>query len=82
MARLESLRDAGVGAIRAGEARRCHFLPTRLGNIYDPGFEAALQPRACPAAACRCHIGYAHMPGLGYRELFGAGFLERALPMR
>lgn len=64
-----------------GEARRCHFVPARIGNIYDPGFDAALRPRPCPAASCRCHIGYAHMPHLGYRDLFGEGLLERALPL-
>ena len=60
-----------------GTARRCHFLPTPIGNIYDPDFEAALRPRPCPAESCRCHIGYSHLPDLGLEELFGTGFLER-----
>ncbi|QIJ75636.1 radical SAM protein [Methylobacterium sp. NI91] len=63
-----------------GEVRRCHVVPARIGNLYDPDFDAALKPRPCPLAQCRCHIGYAHMPHLGFRELFGAGLLERALP--
>jgi hypothetical protein len=63
-----------------GEVRRCHVVPARLGNLYDPDFDDALTPRPCPLAQCRCHIGYAHMPHLGFRGLFGAGLLERALP--
>lgn len=63
-----------------GEARRCHVVPGRIGNIFDQDFDAALVARPCPAASCRCHIGYAHMPHLRYRERFGAGLLERALP--
>ncbi|KMO27024.1 STM4011 family radical SAM protein [Methylobacterium aquaticum] len=63
-----------------GEARRCHSVKTRIGNLYDPDFDAALTPRPCPLAQCRCHIGYAHMPHLGFRDLFGDGLLERALP--
>jgi len=61
-----------------GEARRCHFVPRILGNLYDPDFAACLRPRACPNATCRCHIGYAHMPDLGVDALFGGGLLERA----
>ncbi|SEO56137.1 Radical SAM superfamily enzyme, MoaA/NifB/PqqE/SkfB family [Methylobacterium sp. ap11] len=64
-----------------GEIRRCHTVKARIGNLYDPGFDAALTPRPCPLAQCRCHIGYAHMPHLGFREAFGAGLLERALPL-
>lgn len=64
-----------------GEVRRCHFIPARIGNLYDPDFDDALKPRPCPAASCRCHIGYAHMPHLRFRELFGTGLLERALPL-
>ena len=63
-----------------GEVRRCHTVKARIGNLYDPDFDAALTPRPCPLAQCRCHIGYAHMPHLGFREIFGAGLLERALP--
>ena len=63
-----------------GEVRRCHVVPARIGNLYDPDFDTALRPRPCPLAQCRCHIGYAHMPHLGFREIFGDGLLERALP--
>ena len=60
-----------------GNARRCHFLPEPIGNLYAPGFEAALKPRVCTKAECRCHIGYVHMPELGLYETFGEGVLER-----
>lgn len=60
-----------------GTIRRCHFVKTVLGNIYEPGFETSLQPRPCPNARCGCHIGYVHMPGLKLYETFGEGVLER-----
>jgi hypothetical protein len=61
-----------------GVIRRCHFVPSPLGNLYDEGgVEAALAPRACPAAACRCHLGYVHLEELGLHQLFSGGLLER-----
>jgi MoaA/NifB/PqqE/SkfB family radical SAM enzyme len=60
-----------------GTARRCHFLPRPIGNIYDPDFESALRPRACTREVCGCHIGYVHMPELGLGETFRDGLLER-----
>ena len=60
-----------------GNARRCHFLPEPIGNLYAPGFEAALKPRPCTRVECRCHIGYVHMPELGLYETFAGGVLER-----
>lgn len=63
-----------------GNATRCHFIKTHIGNIYDPAFEEALTPRNCPAAYCRCHIGYSHLKDLDLRGLFGDGFLERRAP--
>ncbi|CAO4157415.1 hypothetical protein [Methylorubrum extorquens] len=48
------------------------MVPARIGNLYDPDFDAALTPRPCPLAQCRCHIGL--------RERFGAGLPEQALP--
>jgi hypothetical protein len=60
-----------------GTARRCHFIPTPLGSIYDEGFDQRLQRRPCTNAQCHCHIGYVHMDALGLREVFGAGILER-----
>lgn len=60
-----------------GKARRCHFIDTPIGNIYDDGFEAALEPRACERAKCDCHIGYSHLRDLDMGAMFGEGFLER-----
>lgn len=61
----------------AGDVRRCHFVPEVLGNIADPGWEAALGPRPCPNATCRCHIGYVHLEPLGLDAVYGEGLLER-----
>ena len=60
-----------------GEVRRCHFVPERLGNLYDGTALAALRPRGCPRGSCDCHIGYVHMPELGLYETFAGGVLER-----
>jgi hypothetical protein len=71
---------AGESAITVdgdGVARRCHFVPTPIGNIHDATFESALQPRACPNATCGCHIGYTHLAKLGMDRLFGDGLLAR-----
>lgn len=60
-----------------GEARRCHFIEARIGNIYDANFEAALQEMPCTRTACNCHIGYSHLRELDFGLLFGDGMLER-----
>ncbi len=60
-----------------GVARRCHFIPTPIGNLYDDGFDAALSARACTNDTCGCHIGYVHLDYLELRKVFGAGLLER-----
>lgn len=60
-----------------GVMRRCHFVREVIGNIYEPHWAQALQPRPCPNATCGCHIGYVHMPELGLQQVFGAGILER-----
>lgn len=60
-----------------GTARRCHFVPEVLGNIYEPGFAERLRPRACTGSTCRCHIGYVHMHDLDLYSLFGDGLMER-----
>ncbi len=74
-------------ACRAGESvisvdgngvmRRCHFIKIAIGNIYEAGFEEALQERACTNATCGCHIGYVHMNDLKLYDAFGDGVLER-----
>jgi MoaA/NifB/PqqE/SkfB family radical SAM enzyme len=60
-----------------GTMRRCHFIRTPIGNIYDPGFEEALQERPCTNATCGCHIGYVHMDELKLYDIFRDGILER-----
>ncbi|MEO5873827.1 MAG: STM4011 family radical SAM protein [Streptosporangiaceae bacterium] len=61
----------------AGTVRRCHFVPTVLGNLYDGTFRSALRPRSCPLAVCDCHIGYVHLEPLGLYDVFAGGILER-----
>jgi MoaA/NifB/PqqE/SkfB family radical SAM enzyme len=61
----------------SGDVRRCHFVRDVIGNIYQPGWECALAPRACPKAACDCHIGYVHRRDLPLYDLFHGGVLER-----
>ena len=60
-----------------GDARRCHFIPDVIGNIYAPNFADSLQERACTNDACGCHIGYVHLDRLRLYDAFGAGVLER-----
>ncbi|WP_283138027.1 STM4011 family radical SAM protein [Rhizohabitans arisaemae] len=64
-----------------GTVRRCHFLPTTLGNLYDGSFRDALRPRLCPATRCDCHIGYVHLEPTGLYDVFAGGILER-IPAR
>jgi MoaA/NifB/PqqE/SkfB family radical SAM enzyme len=60
-----------------GTMRRCHFIRVPIGNLYEPGFEAALSPSPCTNTTCGCHIGYVHMHDLGLYDVFGDGVLER-----
>ncbi|TDQ53793.1 STM4011 family radical SAM protein [Actinorugispora endophytica] len=69
--------DTVVSVDGEGTVRRCHFLPTELGNLYDGSFAARLRPRPCPAASCDCHIGYVHLEPLDLYEVFRGGVLER-----
>ncbi|WP_278262378.1 STM4011 family radical SAM protein [Nocardia sp. AG03] len=64
-----------------GTVRRCHFVPTPLGNLYDGSYRAALTPRACPLTVCDCHIGYVHLETLPLYDVFAGGVLER-IPAR
>jgi MoaA/NifB/PqqE/SkfB family radical SAM enzyme len=68
-----------------GTLQRCHFIPSPVGNIYEPGWEKALRPAPCSAPTCHCHIGYVHMPEVGLAPVFGDGILARipaAYPLR
>ncbi|MFF7712973.1 STM4011 family radical SAM protein [Streptomyces sp. NPDC007988] len=60
-----------------GTVRRCHFVRSGLGNLYDGSYRAALGPRACPLAVCDCHIGYVHLESLPLYDVFAGGVLER-----
>jgi hypothetical protein len=71
---------AGESAISVdgeGTVRRCHFVPEVIGNLYEPGWERALAPRACPNRTCTCHIGYVQRKDLELHALFEGGILER-----
>ncbi|MCP3014505.1 STM4011 family radical SAM protein [Nocardiopsis dassonvillei] len=60
-----------------GDVRRCHFVDTPLGNLYDGSFTARLGPRACPLTSCDCHIGYVHLESLDLYDVFRGGVVER-----
>lgn len=60
-----------------GTIRRCHFIKTAIGNIYNPAFETALLERPCTNETCHCHIGYVHLDYLELDRVFGSGILER-----
>ncbi|MXM65444.1 radical SAM protein [Streptomyces sp. HUCO-GS316] len=60
-----------------GTVRRCHFVRTELGNLYDGSYRTALGPRPCPLTVCDCHIGYVHLETLPLYDVFAGGVLER-----
>jgi MoaA/NifB/PqqE/SkfB family radical SAM enzyme len=60
-----------------GELQRCHFIPTRLGNLYADALDRVLQERRCSRLRCDCFIGYAHRRDLPLHEQFGDGLLAR-----
>ena len=60
-----------------GELARCHFLPERLGNLYQDDLADMLQERSCPRFKCDCYIGYAQRKDLPFQQLFGDGVLAR-----
>lgn len=60
-----------------GELRRCHFIPTRIGNLYADPLDDVLQERRCSRLRCECFIGYAHRRDLPLHERFGDGLLAR-----
>ncbi len=69
--------ESVVSVDGAGEVRRCHFVPERLGNLYETSLREMLRPRACTNQECRCHIGYVHLEALQLDRLYGDGILER-----
>lgn len=62
-----------------GDAYRCHFIKSRIGNIYDPDFRTRLSPspQPCTNETCGCHIGYVHLTTLELDQVYGDGILER-----
>lgn len=60
-----------------GELTRCHFLPERLGNLYEDDLASMLQERSCPRFKCDCYIGYAQRKDLPFQAVFGNGVLAR-----
>lgn len=60
-----------------GELRRCHFVPTRVGNLYADPLDTLLAERPCPRLKCDCYIGYAQRRDLPFHDDFGDGVLAR-----
>lgn len=63
-----------------GNLSRCHFLPERLGNLYEDDLANLLQERSCPRFKCDCYIGYAQRKDLPFQTVFGEGVLARIAP--
>ncbi|MES3022870.1 MAG: STM4011 family radical SAM protein [Pseudomonadota bacterium] len=61
----------------AGELQRCHFLPERIGNLYEDALGAVLKEENCSRLRCDCFIGYAHRVDLPFDTDFGDGVLAR-----
>jgi hypothetical protein len=72
-----SAGETSVAVDATGTMRRCHFVDTAIGNIYQEGWEAAFMQRPCPNAACNCFLGYSQLTHLAVGERFGGGILER-----
>lgn len=74
---------AGENAITVdgeGTVRRCHFIDSPLGSLYEDDLDDMLRPRTCSNETCHCYIGYSHLKELGLRETYGPNVLERILP--
>lgn len=69
--------DTAISVDGHGTARRCHFIPVPLGNIYEQDVRDLLAPRPCARPTCHCHIGYVQLPALGAQDVYGAGLLAR-----
>ena len=73
--------EASLSVDGDGELTRCHFVPERLGNLYEDELTDMLQERSCPRFKCDCYIGYAQRKDLPFQREFGEGVLARILPM-
>ncbi|MFL1428835.1 MULTISPECIES: STM4011 family radical SAM protein [unclassified Nocardiopsis] len=65
-----------------GNVRRCHFVDTPMGNLYDGSFRERLGPGGCPLTSCDCHIGYVHLESLDLYDVFRGGVVERVPAVR
>ncbi|AEV83288.1 radical SAM protein [Actinoplanes sp. SE50] len=69
--------ESVISVLGDGTVRRCHFITTPIGNLYDNSWRAALRPRPCTTTICDCHIGYVHLKPLDLHTTFAGGLLER-----
>jgi MoaA/NifB/PqqE/SkfB family radical SAM enzyme len=62
-----------------GDTYRCHFIKTKIGNIFEADFRSIISPTpaACTNETCGCHIGYVHLPSLNQSKVYKDGLLER-----
>lgn len=60
-----------------GELQRCHFLPERLGNLYQDDLATILVDSPCTRFKCDCYIGYAQRDDLPFHADFGETVLAR-----
>ena len=69
--------DTVVSVDGDGNAKRCHFIDTPIGNIYDDSFWQTLRPTPCSNTTCGCYIGYVHLERLDLYAMYGERVLER-----
>jgi len=64
-----------------GDAYRCHFIKTKIGNLYDGSLVKSLSssPQPCTNQTCDCHIGYIHLPHLQQQQVYGDHILNRSI---
>jgi MoaA/NifB/PqqE/SkfB family radical SAM enzyme len=60
-----------------GDMRRCHFVDTVIGNIYESGWMASLESRLCPKSFCDCYVGFSQLASLELEQHFDGRVLER-----
>lgn len=60
-----------------GNVRRCHFIDSIIGNLYQEDIRPLLAPSLCSNQTCGCHIGYIHLDELNLYEVYKNGLMER-----
>lgn len=75
--RMDRFVPAGrhLGSEPRRRLRRCHFVATPPGSLYDGSFERQLAPAPCPNAAGDCFIGCVHRTGLDVADACVGGAL-------